>query len=155
MKHLDQESLHAKNTPHRDPATSPTLSDMPVHQTQQGTFLSRVWTFFWRALHAMIQKMPRKRVPQLSQMNMVECGLTCLAMILSYYGRKTSLSELRTHYGVGRDGLSALGIVRAARNYGMRVRAISIQQHDLRFVKLPCIATWEFNQFLGVEPWTG
>ena len=154
MKHLDQESLHEKNRPHEDLASSPTLSDMPVRQMQRGTYLSRVWTFFWHALHALIQKMRRKRVPQLNQMNAVECGLTCLAMILGYYGRKTSVSELRTHYGVGRDGLSALGIVRAARHYGMRVRAISLQQNDFRFVKLPAIVHWEFNHFLVVERWS-
>ncbi|MFL5653170.1 MAG: peptidase domain-containing ABC transporter [Ktedonobacteraceae bacterium] len=154
MKHVDQESLHSESTPRRDPATSPGSSDMPMRQMQQSALLSRVWTFFWHALHAMIQKMRRKRVPQLSQMSMVECGLACLAMILTYYSRKTSISELRTHYGVGRDGVSALGIVRAARHYGMRVRAISLQQNDFRFVKLPAIVHWEFNHFLVVERWS-
>jgi ATP-binding cassette subfamily B protein len=154
MKHLDQDSVHAQNTPHRDPATSSTLSDVPARQMQHGTSLSRAWTFFWYALYAMIQKMRRKRVPQLSQMNAVECGLACLAMILGYYGRKTSILELRTHYAVGRDGLSALGIVRAARHYGMRVRARSLQHNDFRFVKLPAIIHWEFNHFLVVERWS-
>src|SRR2546421_6819982 len=154
MKHVDQESLQSKNTPRRDPTTSPGPSDMPVRQMQQSTLPSRVWAFFWHALHAMIQKIRRKRVPQVSQVSMVECGLACLAMVLTYYGRKTSISELRTHYGVGRDGLSALGIVRAARHYGMRVRAISLQQNDFRFVKLPAIVHWEFNHFLVVERWS-
>ena len=123
MNQVDQERLNAKNTPPRDPSTSPILSNMPVRPMQQGTLLSRVWTFFWHALHSMIEKMRRKRVPQLRQMSMVECGFACLAMILSYYGRKTSISELRLRYGVGRDGLSAMALVRAARNYGMRLRA--------------------------------
>src|SRR5438874_156629 len=154
MKHVDQESLNSKNMPPRDPTTSSGPSDMPVRQMQQYTLLSRVWMFFWHALHAIIKKMRRKRVPQLSQMSAVECGLTCLAMILGYYGRETSISELRTHYAVGRDGVSALGIVRAARHYGMRVRAISLQQNDFRFVKLPAIVHWEFNHFLVVERWS-
>ncbi|MFL5592579.1 MAG: peptidase domain-containing ABC transporter [Ktedonobacteraceae bacterium] len=154
MKHVDQESLNSKNTPPRDLTTSPGPPDMPARQVQQRTLLSRVWMFFWHALHAIIKKMRRKRVPQLSQMSAVECGLTCLAMILGYYGRETSISELRTHYAVGRDGVSALGIVRAARHYGMRVRAISLQQNDFRFVKLPAIVHWEFNHFLIVERWS-
>src|SRR5256714_12119843 len=154
MKHVDQESLQSKNTPHRDPTTSLGPSDMPACQMRQGALLFHGWAFFWHALHSMIQKMRRKRVPQVSQVSMVECGLACLAMILTYYGRKTSISELRTHYGVGRDGLSALGIVRAARHYGMRVRAISLQQNDFRFVKLPAIVHWEFNHFVVVERWT-
>lgn len=149
---IEQESLHAKNTP--GPTTSSDLPDGSARQMQHSTLLSRVWVFFWHALHALIQKMPRKRVSQVSQMSAVECGFACLAMILTYYGRKTSVSELSTHYGVGRDGLSALGIVRAARNYGMRVRAISLQQNDFRFVKLPAIVHWEFNHFVVVERWS-
>ena len=110
------------------------------------------------------EKIPRRRastrkkwghrVPQLSQMTMVECGAACLAMVLSYYGRKTSVSEVSTHCEIGRDGLSALNIVKAARHYGLRVRAISLPQNDFRFVKLPAIIHWEFNHFLVVERWT-
>jgi HlyB family type I secretion system ABC transporter len=87
-------------------------------------------------------------------MSEVECGLACLTMVLNYYGRRMSLSELRTRSGVGRDGLSALDIVKTARHHGMRVRAISLQRNDLRFVKLPAIVHWEFNHFLVVERWT-
>ena len=101
----------------------------------------------WRTLR-------RRRLPQLSQMNMVECGAACLAMVLSYYGRKTSVSEVSTRCDVGRDGLSALSIVKAARSYGMRVRAISLPHNDFRFVRLPAIIHWEFNHFVIVERWS-
>jgi ATP-binding cassette subfamily B protein len=98
--------------------------------------------------------MRRRRVPETRQTTEVECGLVALTMILQYYGRPVSLWELRGRFGVGRDGLSALGIVRAARHYGMRVRAISLQRSDFRFVKLPAIVHWEFNHFLVVERWS-
>jgi ABC-type bacteriocin/lantibiotic exporter with double-glycine peptidase domain len=88
------------------------------------------------------------------QMSSVECGATCLAMILSYYGRKTGVSEIRERCGVGRDGLSALTIVRAARDYGLRVRAISLQKNDFRFVRLPAIIHWQFDHYLVVECWS-
>ena len=87
-------------------------------------------------------------------MNEVECGLACLAMIFSYHGRKTSVSELRTMYGVSRDGLSALSLVKAARSTGMIARAISLQQNDFKNVTLPAIIHWQFNHFLVVERWT-
>jgi ABC-type bacteriocin/lantibiotic exporter with double-glycine peptidase domain len=87
-------------------------------------------------------------------MGAVECGAACLAMILSYYGRKTSVSEVRDYCGVGRDGLSALNIVKAARSYGLRVRAVSLKENDFRYVTLPAIVHWEFNHFLIVERWT-
>jgi ATP-binding cassette subfamily B protein len=96
----------------------------------------------------------RMRVPQVLQMNEVECGAACLAMILQYYGRKTSVAEIRDRYGVGRDGLSALSIVKAARNYGLRVRAVSLPNTDFRYVSLPAIIHWEFSHFMVVERWS-
>ncbi|QBD83411.1 peptidase domain-containing ABC transporter [Ktedonosporobacter rubrisoli] len=97
---------------------------------------------------------PQKRVPVINQISIVECGAACLAMLLSYYGRKTSVSEVRETCGVGRDGLTALSIVKSARKYGMRVRAVSLQENDFRFVTLPAIVHWEFNHFIVVERWS-
>jgi ATP-binding cassette, subfamily B, bacterial len=97
----------------------------------------------------------RRRVPLLYQMSMTECGAACLAMILSYYGRKTSVSEIRERCGVGRDGLSAFAIVKAARSYDLRTRAISLTEvKDFRFVALPAIIHWNFNHFLVIERWS-
>jgi ATP-binding cassette, subfamily B, bacterial len=87
-------------------------------------------------------------------MSEVECGLACLTMILNYYGCGISLPELRMRCGVDRDGLSALEIVRTARDHGMRVRAVSLPRNDFRFVALPAIVHWEFNHFLVVERWS-
>jgi ABC-type bacteriocin/lantibiotic exporter with double-glycine peptidase domain len=96
----------------------------------------------------------RHRVPVIQQISMVECGAACLAMLLSYYGRKTTISEIREQCGIGRDGLTALSLVKSARKYGMRVRAVSLQENDFHFVSLPAIVHWEFNHFLVVERWT-
>lgn len=154
MKDVDQERPRVTSIADNDATLSPGASGVPAGHTPIVMRLSHLWLFFWHALRAMIHKMRRKRVPELIQLSEVECGLACLAMILSYYGRKTSLTELRARYGIGRDGLSALAIVRAARHFGMRVRAISLQQNDFRHIKLPVIVHWEFKHFLVVERWT-
>ena len=98
--------------------------------------------------------MVRRRVPEIVQMSVVECGAACLAMILGYYGRKTSISEISEEYGASRDGLSAWHIAQAARDYGLKVRAISSQSSDLRDIPCPAIIHWQFNHFLVVERWT-
>ena len=49
----------------------------------------------------------RKKVPQIMQMEEVECGAASLAMILAYYGRWVPLDKLREDCGVGRDGTIA------------------------------------------------
>ncbi len=106
------------------------------------------------SLSRLRRKLQRRRVRPLVQMSKVECGLTCLAMMLTYHGRKTSVSELRTRFNVGRDGTSALGIVKAARAMGMRVRALSLQHTEMSRILLPAIVHWEFNHFLIVEHWS-
>ncbi len=106
---------------------------------------------FWQRLS---DRRWRRRVPVLQQLSMVDCGAACLAMILSYYGRTTSVSEVLERCGVGRDGLSALSIVKAARMYGLRVRAIALQENDFRGVTLPAIVHWEFDHFIIVERWS-
>jgi ATP-binding cassette, subfamily B, bacterial len=96
----------------------------------------------------------RRRVPEMRQVTAVECGAVCLAMILNYYGYATSTSEVQERCGVGRDGLTALEIVKSARLYGLRVRAVSLNLEDFRYVTLPAIVHWEFNHFLIVERWS-
>src|SRR5579875_2429492 len=102
-----------------------------------------------------LKKLRRKgRVPEMRQVTAVECGAACLAMVLTYYGYATSVSEVQERCGVGRDGLTALEIVKAARQYGLRVRAVSINLDDFRYLTLPAIVHWEFNHFLLVERWS-
>jgi ABC-type bacteriocin/lantibiotic exporter with double-glycine peptidase domain len=90
----------------------------------------------------------------LQQLNAVECGAACLAMVLSYHGRATRVAELREQLTVGRDGASALALANAARNLGLRVKAFSVEPSALGRVPLPAIVHWEFNHFLVVERWS-
>ena len=96
----------------------------------------------------------KRRVPEMRQVTAVECGAACLGMVLNYYGYGTSISAVQERCGVGRDGLTALEIVKSARLYGLRVRAVSLNLDDFRFVTLPAIIHWEFNHFLVVERWS-
>jgi ABC-type bacteriocin/lantibiotic exporter with double-glycine peptidase domain len=90
----------------------------------------------------------------LQQLSTVECGAACLAMILNYHGRETSISEVRETCSLGRDGLSGLTIVKAARGYGLRVRAYSIEVDQMKYLSLPAIIHWGFNHFVVLESWS-
>jgi len=102
----------------------------------------------------LLKSLRRPRVPVVHQLSAVECGAACLSMILSYHGRETSLAECRDRLGIGRDGVTALTIAKAARAIGLRVKAYSLQSLDFRFVTLPAIVHWEFNHFIVVEKWS-
>ncbi len=149
------------DSPQPEPATPATVTpagtvntDPPVSLPASKSKPARARRKWSLSLNLKKLRSNRKRVPVLQQMMMVECGAACIAMILSYYGRRTSVSEVRDHCVIGRDGLSALSLVKAARSYGLRVRAVSLQENDFRFITLPAIIHWEFNHFLIVERWT-
>src|SRR5215472_10448695 len=104
----------------------------------------------WQYLH----RWQRRRITPLQQMSAVECGATCLAMLLRYYGRRVTIAEIHDRYGGGRDGLSASRMVQAAQHYGLYVKALSLPNSDLHDIHLPAIVHWEFNHFIVVERWT-
>jgi ABC-type bacteriocin/lantibiotic exporter with double-glycine peptidase domain len=85
------------------------------------------------------------------QLQQSECGAACLAMILSYYGRPTSVAECREACGPGRDGLSAKAIATSARAYGLRAKAYSLGLAECRKLALPAIVHWSFNHFVVLE----
>lgn len=114
------------------------------------SWLGRIWAW-WTQL---LGQLNRQRVPVILQLNAVECGWACLAMILSYFGRQTSIAECRTQCDIGYDGVTALTIAQTARRFGLQVRAISLEPEHFASVQLPAIVHWKFNHFLIVEEWT-
>ena len=71
-------------------------------------------------------------IPPIRQMEDADCGAACLAMVLGYFGKRADLRELRDATGAGRDGVTALSIVNAARAYGLRARGVKADTGDLR-----------------------
>jgi ABC-type bacteriocin/lantibiotic exporter with double-glycine peptidase domain len=98
--------------------------------------------------------MKKRRTPVVFQLNAVECGAACLAMILGYFGRKTRLEECRAKCDPGRDGVSALTILTAAREFGLRTRALSLAAGDCAAVPMPCIVYWQDKHFIVLEKWS-
>lgn len=98
----------------------------------------------------LIGKLRRRRVPYVPQMEATECGVACLAMVLRYHGAAHPLAALRAACNVGRDGVSAAQLHRAAGGFGLKPRALRVDPQSLAKLPLPAIVHWEFNHFVVV-----
>lgn len=91
----------------------------------------------------------RAKVPVVMQLEALECGAACLAMILAYYRKWVPLEQVRIDCGVSRDGSNAKNILMAARNHGMNAGGYKMEPEALRQKgTFPCIIHWNFNHFV-------
>ena len=89
------------------------------------------------------------KVPVIMQMEALECGAACLAMISAYYGKWIPLEQVRIDCGVSRDGSNAKNMLVAARSYGFTAKGYRYSSNDLKKSgDFPCIIHWNFNHFV-------
>lgn len=96
------------------------------------------------------------KVPMIMQMEVLECGAACLAMILAYYGKWVPLEQVRVDCGVSRNGSNAKNVVLAARSYGLEGRGFRREAEEmLTMATFPCIIHWDFNHFVVLNGFKG
>lgn len=91
----------------------------------------------------------KKIFPHYTQLDLMDCGPTCLRMIAKYYGRNFSLQFLREQCFITRLGVSMLGISDAAEYIGFRTMYVRSDFDQLaNEAPLPCILHWNQNHFV-------
>lgn len=89
------------------------------------------------------------KVPIIMQMEDLECGAACLAMVMAYYEKWVPLAQVRVDCGVSRDGSKAKNMLRAARSYGFIAKGFRCEPQALqKDGGFPCIIHWNFNHFV-------
>ena len=91
--------------------------------------------------------MPKiKLVHQLDEM---DCGPSCLAMIAKYYGKEFSLSYVREISHITKNGVSLLGISQAAETLGFETISAKVTSLKLKEEGTsPCIIHWKQSHFI-------
>ena len=96
------------------------------------------------------------KVPVIMQMEALECGAACLAMILAYYQKWIPLEQVRLDCGVSRDGSNMKNVFLAAKNYGLEAHGYRMELEDLKEgATFPCIIHWDFNHFVVLNGFKG
>ena len=89
-----------------------------------------------------------KPFPFIKQEDAMQCGVACLQMICTYYGEHYSHSFISTLCHATTEGVSLLGICKAAISLGLKCQPIKATIHHLSSISSPCILHWNQNHFV-------
>lgn len=85
----------------------------------------------------------------IKQRDAMDCGPSCLAMVAIHYGKHYNVEQLRKECGLGKSGVSLLGVSKAAEKIGFRTTGgrltFEVLEHE---IALPCIIYWDQNHFV-------
>ncbi len=91
-----------------------------------------------------------RRIPFVQQIDEMDCGAACLAMVCRHFGRRVNLSRIRELCHVSSDGTSLDGLCSAASSLGLAARSVKASLRNLPRMPLPAIAHWEARHWVVV-----
>ena len=90
----------------------------------------------------------RPRFPHVHQLDEMDCGAACVAMVCRHFGREVAASHVRMAVGTGADGTSLRGLQRGGEQVGLDMRVIKASKGRLEQVPLPAIVHWGGNHWV-------
>jgi ATP-binding cassette subfamily B protein RaxB len=97
----------------------------------------------------------RRHVPVMLQTEAAECALAALAMVASYFGYQTDLSELRRKFSISLKGVALSRLIEMANVLGLQARPLRLELSELDQLQKPCILHWNLNHFVVLTRVTG
>ncbi|OWP76432.1 peptidase domain-containing ABC transporter [Flavobacterium oreochromis] len=93
----------------------------------------------------------KPKITFFNQLESTDCGAACLAMIISYYGKKVSLLQVKEQFEFTRIGVSIQDIIEVASNIGFQAVPLKLTQQQLEEIPLPSILFWKQEHFVVLE----
>ena len=95
--------------------------------------------------------MRKTKFVNIKQRDAMDCGPSCLAIVVNYYRRQVDRDGLRKICSLGKDGVSLLGISKAAETIGFKTIGGRLSFNTLAHeIPLPCVVHWNQNHFVVV-----
>lgn len=91
------------------------------------------------------------RLPLILQSEAAECGLACLAMVVSYHGHRIDLTTLRRRYPASLHGVTLRSLIEVANALDLACRPLRFEIEHIRHLSLPAIAHWDMNHFVVIK----
>lgn len=92
-----------------------------------------------------------KHLPLIRQLAETECGPACMAMLLSYHGRQTTVQHLRERANTGRDGMTINGLIHIARQEGLSGKIQQVHPGQPHSLRLPALLHWNSKHYVILE----
>ena len=89
-----------------------------------------------------------RRFPHVRQIDEMDCGAACMAMICRHFGRAVSLARIRQLLFTSTDGTSLRALCRGAEELGLAARSVKASRRNLSAMPLPAIVHWEGNHWV-------
>lgn len=94
---------------------------------------------------------PRSTLPCILQSERAECGLACIAMISTYFGKKIDLNSLRREHAVSARGANLADILGIAEALSLSTRALKLEMEDIKSLRLPAVLHWDMTHFVVLK----
>lgn len=88
------------------------------------------------------------RFPFTRQHDAAQCGIACLKMVCSHYGKEFTIEELSSFCQISVDGISLKGLSDVASKIGMESIGVRIPLDNFSSSMLPCILHWNKTHFV-------
>ncbi len=90
----------------------------------------------------------RRRLPHVYQLDEMDCGAACLAMVTRYFGKTVGLPRIREFVHTSSEGTSLLGLSRGAEALGLEAHNVRASKSRLDRLPLPALCHWEGNHWV-------
>lgn len=91
-----------------------------------------------------------RRFPHLWQIDEMDCGASCVAIVCRHFGKSIGLARVRQLVHTSLDGASLKAICQGAQELGLAARAVKASPVHLDQMPLPAIVHWEGNHWVVV-----